>query len=137
MSEVILQVLAELEQEHGEVREALSALGGFAKGGDEERLRSALPGWAGILCAGLDEHSRKEDTVAFPPVAEAVGSGIIATFVSEHVEILAARDRLYAAHGDADLLTECLDLASLLESHMDREESILFPSIRNVLEAGD
>jgi iron-sulfur cluster repair protein YtfE (RIC family) len=53
------------------------------------------------------------------------------------VEILAARDRLYAAHGDADLLTECLDLASLLESHMDREESILFPSIRDVLEAGD
>ncbi len=127
----LLQLIDDLEREHDDVRGALGALGDLAEGGDVAGLAAALPSVAPVLVAGLDAHSGAEDETLFPAVAEQLGEGVVAAFVAEHAEILAVRDELY--RGGDGAAAVCLQLRALLESHMDREELVLFPSVRELL----
>ncbi len=132
MSSELVQLIDRLEQEHAAVREALGALGALAEAGDAAELRSALPARAAVLGAGLDDHSLTEDATLFPAIADAVGPDLVGVFAAEHVEILALRDELYG--GGDDVTAPCLGLCALLESHMEREELVLFPSARDLLD---
>ncbi|MHB8244976.1 MAG: hemerythrin domain-containing protein [Acidimicrobiales bacterium] len=129
MSTAILQLVDELETEHRDVRASLSALAALAEASDDAGLLTALSNCAAVLGIGLDEHTEREDGTLFPFVAEAIGHGVVDVFVGEHVRILALRDRLYESHESGDVL----ELQSLLESHIEREEAVLFPSVRDLL----
>ena len=131
MSSDMVKLIDRLEQEHAAVREALGALGALAEAGDVTGLSSALPGRAAVLGAGLDDHSLAEDATLFPAIADGVGPDLVGVFAAEHAEILALRDELY--RGDGGEIAACLGLRALLESHMDREERMLFPSARDLL----
>lgn len=135
MPNALLELIDQLEREHLAVREVLGLLGQLAEAGDGTGLRAALPGCTATLVEGLDEHSSAEDATLFPAVAEALGSGLVAVFATEHAQILALRDELYGGGDDRAILAACLELRSLLESHMDREEGALFPSARDVLDS--
>jgi hemerythrin-like domain-containing protein len=127
----LLRLIDQLEREHAEVRAALGALGVLAEAEDAAGIAAALPGMAAVLAAGLDAHSGAEDETLFPAVADEIGEGVIEAFAAEHAEILALRDELYRG-GDGAPAT-CQGLRALLESHMDREELVLFPSVRELL----
>ncbi|MDA8072708.1 MAG: hemerythrin domain-containing protein [Actinomycetota bacterium] len=133
MTQVLLALIDRLEGEHREVRAALAVLGDLGDAGDAAGLRAALPGYASVLGPGLDEHSRAEDSTLFPAVHEVVGRGVVEAFTVEHGEILAWRDALYEARADVERLSAVLELRELLESHLQREEALLFPSIRDAL----
>ncbi len=94
--------------------------------------------YAGMLGQPLDSHIVQEDTVLFPAFAQATGDdGLPAQFSEEHREILALRDDLLAAHREgaaiADLAAIAAQFADLLNSHMTREDEVLFPSARHAL----
>lgn len=132
MAPDLVQLIERFEQEHTAVREALGLLAGLAEAGEAAGLRQALPGRAAVLRAGLDEHSRAEDELLFPALAAVVGPELVGVFAAEHTEILSLRDELY--RGDGDGTAPCLALCALLESHMEREELMLFSSARELLE---
>ncbi len=132
MSSDMVKLIDRLEEEHAAVREALGALGPLAEAGDVTGLRSVLPARAAVLGAGLDDHSLTEDATLFPAIADAVGPDLVGVFAAEHAEIRALRDELY--RGDGGDTAACLGLCALLESHMEREELVLFPSARELLD---
>ncbi len=131
MAADLVQLIERLEQEHRAVREALGPLAGLAETGEAAGLSAALPKRAAVLVAGLDEHSTAEDEILFPAIAAVAGPELVGVFAAEHTEILALRDELYRPGGDGP--AACLRLWALLESHMDREELMLFPSARELL----
>ena len=131
MSRELLDYIDRLEREHVEVRQALGALQPLAQANDSAALFAALPKWEDVLVKGLNDHSSLEDDVVFPQLADYLGSDLVAAFIGDHIDILAARDVLYAA-GESSV-NACLELNDLLGSHLSREEEILFPSARNAM----
>jgi len=65
-----------------------------------------------------------------------LGEGMVSLFVEEHVRIRALRDQVYErmGQGRADF-NECAELCDLLTDHMTREDQMLFPSARDVLDS--
>ncbi len=102
-----------------------------------ESLKASLERVAPLIGLPLDEHIANEDRELFPAYAAAGGdAGVLAFFTEEHAEILALRNRLMAAVEDDDIeavrsLAE--QLADALSSHMNREEEMLFPAMRDLL----
>lgn len=102
-----------------------------------EALKAAFRQVATELGLPLDEHIVNEDHELFPAYASAGGDPeVLAHFSQEHREILSLRNRLVEAiEDDADIsevrsLIE--ELTELLTSHMNREDQMLFPDMRDV-----
>jgi iron-sulfur cluster repair protein YtfE (RIC family) len=105
-----------------------------------EALRAAFDQVARKLGLPLDEHIANEDRELFPAYAAAGGdTGVLAHFSEEHREILSLRNRLVAAIDVNDDISEVRSLVEqltdLLSSHMNREDEMLFPDMRNTLSA--
>ncbi|TAN22391.1 MAG: hemerythrin domain-containing protein [Actinomycetota bacterium] len=130
----LIALIGKFESEHVEVREALAKIDAGVAARDEAAVRSALADSNTVLVSGLDEHSSAEDDVLFPGVASLLGQGMLDVFVEEHVRILALRNQIYASmeKGVPDY-EGCSDFSELLSSHIDREDSMLFPAARGML----
>lgn len=101
-------------------------------------LRDLVAQKAGTLGQALDSHIVQEDNVLFPAFANETGDeGLVGQFTEEHREILSLRDDLVSAHRDnaniGKLSAIAAQFADLLNSHMSKEDEILFPSARNTL----
>ena len=130
----LLALIGTLENEHVDVREALGRINLAIGANDPAALLDALLAGEAVLGSGLDAHSLSEDDDLFPPLADAMGDGLLGVFVEEHVRIRSLRDRIYAAkdRGQADF-NGSEEFSQLLTDHIDREDAVLFPSARGVL----
>lgn len=103
-----------------------------------EALKAAFDQVAGKLGLPLDEHIANEEHGLFPAYASAGGdAGVLARFSEEHREILSLRNQLAAAIEDDADISELRSLVEqitdLLSSHMNREDRMLFPDMRDIL----
>lgn len=93
---------------------------------------------AGMLGQPLDSHIVQEDTVLFPAFAQETGDeGLPGQFTEEHRELLALRDEMLALQREGAPVEKLANIAAqfadLLNSHMTREDQVLFPSARHAL----
>jgi hemerythrin-like domain-containing protein len=134
MNNELILLIDRLESEHVEVRYALDMLGSAIDQEDDVALRAALLGGIDALGTGLDVHSKAEDEVLFPEIAEMIGEEMVNAFAEEHVRIIALRDQAYERMGQgvADF-DGCAELRELLGNHTEREDQVLFPAARGVL----
>jgi len=135
MTTSLLLLIDQLESEHVDVLHAVAMLRPSIETHDEVALKGALAAGGEALGAALTKHSEVEDQDLFPRIAEMIGEGMVSHFVEEHVRIRALRDRVYErmGQGAADF-DGCAELCDLLADHMDREDQVLFPTARGVLD---
>jgi iron-sulfur cluster repair protein YtfE (RIC family) len=126
--------------------------------------RPVLQGTARMIETELLAHARREDDALFPAIERALSEDVLTGQMrQEHRDIHAEADRfratlrqlnevehpaivaggarlgeLAAAGGRADVLRETgAELIRLLDEHFRKEEEILFPLAREVLDASD
>ncbi len=133
----ITPLIDKLATEHADMLPCTAHLAELAAARSPE-IRAALDRCWPVLTGALDAHIDAEDEVLFPAVAQAVGDeGVTALFREEHREIRALRSALGTARqegGDLERLSAAaLRVADLLNTHMTREDAMLFPSARNAL----
>jgi hemerythrin-like domain-containing protein len=135
MTKSLLLLIDRLESEHVEVLDAVATLSPAVEAKDQVALTGALAAGAGTLGTTLTRHSEVEDEDLFPRIAAMIGEGMVSLFVEEHVRIRALRDQVYERMGQgvADF-DGCAELCDLLADHMEREDKVLFPAARNVLD---
>lgn len=126
-----------LSAEHRALLPELSRLAQEATASPQS-LKAALERVAPLIGSPLDEHIANEDRELFPAYAACGGDvGILAFFTEEHAEILTLRNRLVMAVEDGNDIDELRflaeQLADTLSSHMNREEEMLFPAMRDLL----
>jgi iron-sulfur cluster repair protein YtfE (RIC family) len=136
-----------LLDEHADLRARLEplrrAVRDLPAGGpvDVAAALRALRDGARILTTDLIAHARREDEAFFPAVEEAMGGAFGPTSVmrQEHVSIHDGADRfrgLVEGNADAGALRETgAALLGLIDDHFAKEEQVLFPLSRNVLDA--
>ncbi len=108
-----------------------------AEAQDATALFDELATGRAALTQELDEHIRLEEDVAFSLIEQSVGEEIVTPFRSEHTEIRSLRDEVLSrADAGVASFNLCLQLCDLIQSHMQREDMMLFPSARDVLETG-
>ena len=127
-----MDALTTLLDEHQALRPFLDRLRAAAETGSEAEIALAAAAAERALCQDLDGHINLEDHEFFPEIAALLHSSIVEPFVEDHRAIEQARDALYLqrAQGD-DLRRQCTTLCTLLESHLLREEEMLFPMYRS------
>jgi hemerythrin-like domain-containing protein len=135
MTKSLLLLIDRLESEHVEVLDAVAMLRPAVEAKDQVALKGALAAGAETLGTTLTRHSEVEDEDLFPRIAAMIGEGMVSLFVEEHVRIRALRDQVYERMGQgvADF-GGCAQLCDLLADHMEREDKVLFPAARNVLD---
>jgi hemerythrin-like domain-containing protein len=134
MTSSLIVLIDRLQSEHGGVLDAVALVRAAVEERDDVTLKGALAAGADELGTPLTVHSETEDNDLFPQLAELIGEGLVGVFVEEHVRIRALRDQVYErmGRGEADF-DGCAELCDLLDSHMDREDQVLFPAARGVL----
>jgi iron-sulfur cluster repair protein YtfE (RIC family) len=128
-----------------------------------ERARPALDAVGRMMATQLLTHARKEDDALFPAVEEVLGAGAGPTSVmrEEHREIHAEAARFHATlrelnevehpaivaggatlrrltadgAGAAELARTAAEILRLLDQHFEKEEQVLFPMCRELLDA--
>lgn len=138
------------------------ALGGAGAARDEDATRDALRDGARILTTELIAHAKREDDVFFPAVEDVMGGAFGPTRVmrSEHAQIHSGaneffatlqelhevqhpaivdggaqlRDLVETSADPAELRTLGAQLLALIDDHFAKEEQILFPMSRNLLD---
>ena len=135
MTNSLLLLIDQLESEHVEVLDAVAMLRPAIEIKDDVALKGALAAGGETLGAALTKHSEVEDEDLFPRIAAMIGEGMVSLFVEEHVRIRALRDQVYEhmEQGRADFVG-CAELCDLLADHMEREDKVLFPAARGVLD---
>jgi len=135
MTDNLLLLIDRLESEHVEVLHAAAMVRAAIELHDEVALKGALAAGEEALGAALTTHSEVEDEELFPRIAAMIGEGMVGHFIEEHVRIRALRDQVYErmGQGGADF-DGCAELCDLLADHMEREDQVLFPAARGVLE---
>ena len=114
-----ISVIGRFTEEHESIVNAVGALRRVAMSGDVEGTRRA----AEALAALLDPHTLAEETSLFTELrTDPVFGAHVDLLCREHDEIAAALARVVEGDlGGAD------GLATLLRSHIDKEENGLFP----------
>ena len=130
-----INVLAKLSEEHDTLLPLIVEIQAAAEAGDETALFDELISDRAALTQELDAHITLEEDVAFSLIAQAVGEEIITPFRTEHTEIRTLRDEVLS-QADAGIapFNLCLQLCDLIQAHMQREDMMLFPSARDVLD---
>ena len=128
-------VLARLSDEHDTLLPLIVAIQAAAEAQDETALIAELTAGRAALTQELDAHIALEEEVAFSLIGQAIGEEMITPFRAEHTEIRALRDNILA-QADAGVASFdlCLQLCDLIQSHMQREDMMLFPSAREALD---
>ena len=134
MTNELVRLIDRLEGEHVGVLDAVALIRSAVEERDDVALKGALAAGADELGTPLTVHSQTEDDDLFPQLAEMIGEGLVSVFVEEHVRIRALRDQVYERMGQGEADFEgCAELCDLLESHMERENQVLFPAARGLL----
>lgn len=131
-----MDLLTQLSDEHSDLLVHITALQTAASQRDPEALVVSLATARPALTAALDEHIALEEERVFPAVAATIGEGLVDPFVTEHREIRALRDDVFA-QADAGAISPslCLHLCELILEHQQREDLMLFPSARTALDS--
>ena len=96
-------------------------------------LAKLLAGRA-ALTEELDAHIAFEEDVAFSIIEQAIGEEIVSPFRTEHTEIRELRDAVLAqADSGSAPFDLCLQLCDVIQAHMQREDSMLFPSAQDAM----
>jgi len=128
-------VLTRLSDEHDSLLPIIVEIQEAAETQDATALFAELVTGRAALTQELDAHITLEEDVAFSLIGDAVGEEIIAPFRTEHTEIRALRDEvLYQVDSGIAPFNLCLQLCDLILAHMQREDMMLFPSAREVLD---
>ncbi len=130
-------VLSRLSGEHDTLLPIIVEIQAAAEARDAVALFDELTASRAALTQELDEHIMLEEEVAFSLIKQSVGEGIVAPFRSEHAEIRILRDEVLS-QADAGVapFDLCIQLCDLIQSHMQREDIMLFPTARNAQETG-
>ncbi len=132
-----INVLDRLSAEHDNLLPLIAEMQAAAEAQDATALFDELATGRVALTQELDEHIRLEEDVAFSRIEQSVGEEIVTPFRSEHIEIRSLRDEILSqADAGVASFNLCLQLCDLIQSHMQREDMMLFPSVRDVLETG-
>lgn len=135
MTNELVLLIDRLESEHVEVLQAVAMLRPAIEAHDDVALTDALAAGEEVLGKALTIHSEVEDDDLFPRIAPMIGEGMVSLFVEEHVRIRALRDQVYERMGGGGADFEgCAELCDLLADHMEREDNVLFPAARSVLD---
>jgi len=128
-------VLARLSEEHDTLLPIIVEIQAAAEAQDETALYDELVSGRSALTQELDAHIILEEDVAFSLIGQAVGEEIVTPFRTEHTEIRALRDEvLCQADSGVAPFNLCLQLCDLIQTHMQREDMMLFPSAREALD---
>jgi iron-sulfur cluster repair protein YtfE (RIC family) len=128
-------VLTRLSDEHDTLLPIIVEIQAAAEVQDKAVLIAKLVAGRAALTGELDEHITLEEDVAFPIIGQAVGEEIVTPFRTEHTEIRGLRDAILAqADSGSAPFNLCLQLCDLIQSHMQREDMMLFPSARDALD---
>lgn len=129
-------VLTRLSDEHDTLLPLIVEIQAAAEAQDKDILITKLIHGREALTNELDAHIALEEDVAFCIIGQAIGEEIVTPFRTEHTEIRTLRDEVLAqaVSGDAPF-NLCLQLCDLIQSHMQREDMMLFPSARDALDA--
>ena len=127
-------VLTRLSDEHDTLLPLIVEIQAAAEAQDKTALLAKLVTGRAALTHELDAHIALEEDVAFSIIGQAIGEGIITPFRIDHTEIRALRDEVLAQADSGDApFNLCLQLCDLIQSHMQREDMMLFPSARDAL----
>jgi hemerythrin-like domain-containing protein len=158
--ERLLQEHVRIMRQVSDLRRAVKTLGERGEGALTE-LRPALQGTVRMIETELLAHARREDDALFPAIERALDVAEMTGQMrqehrdihaeadrfrttlrelneTEHPAIVASQERLgaLAATGGAESLrTTAAELIRLLDDHFRKEEEVLFPMARGVLEA--
>lgn len=121
-----------LESEHRAIDEGLLA---FVEGGSGDRDgRQALA----AAMAALRRHIYLEEELLFPPLREAGLAMPVFVMVREHAQMWRLLDDIDKApagpEGDAAVSALARELMPVLDAHNPKEEQILYPQVKGVLD---
>ena len=129
-------VLTRLSNEHDTLLPLIVEIQAAAEVQEKDILITKLINGRTALTNELDAHIALEEDVAFYIIGQAIGEEIVTPFRTEHTEIRALRDEVLAQADSGDApFSLCLHLCDLIQSHMQREDMMLFPSARDALDA--
>ena len=127
-------VIFRLSNEHETLLPLIAELQAAAEAKDTAALLDELTSSRTALTQELDAHITLEEDVAFSLIEQSVGDGIVTPFRTEHTEIRMLRDEVLSqANAGVASFDLCMQLCDLIQSHMQREDMMLFPSVRDVL----
>jgi hemerythrin HHE cation binding domain-containing protein len=125
-----MDVLTRLSREHADLRIHIERIASAAEARDALALATNLDAARAALTSELDSHITVEETEAFA----AMGEDLVAPFYAEHMEIRALRDAVFAQLKQGETpYGLSLDLCELVLAHQQREDLMLFPSVREAL----
>ena len=129
-------ILTRLSDEHDTLLPLIVEIQAAAEAQDETALFAELEAGRAALTNELDTHIALEEDVAFNIIGQAIGEEIVIPFRTEHTEIQALRNEVLSkADAGVAPFNLCLQLCDLIQAHMQREDMMLFPSVRDALDA--
>lgn len=130
-----MDVLARLSSEHDTLLPLMADIQSAAESGDNTTLVEKLKAGRAELTSELDAHIALEEDTLFVSIEEVAGEEFVALFRAEHAEIRGLRDKVLTGADAGDVSVDlCLRLCDLILAHMQREDAMLFPSARTMLE---
>ncbi len=127
-------VFTKLSEEHETLLPLILDIQLATETADIPALVEKLAAGCQALTTELDAHIVLEDDVAFATVEEALGKEVVLPFRLEHDEIRALRDKLIAGVDSGSVSVDlCLQFCDLIQAHMQREDTMLFPSALTAL----
>ena len=145
-----MDFIAQLTAEHQDYAAKLSLLAEVIEGirvnGRGDYFMSALDDLLSVFTVELDYHARREEDILFPRLLQRVPESPIPVMLLEHQTIRAhsaAFERGYKAWRAGqdevfeDWATSALDLRGAFSTHMQKENLILFPMARRVLQPAE
>ena len=129
-------ILSRLTEEHDTLLPIIVELQAAAEAQDSVALFDELITGRAALTQELDAHITLEEDIAFSLIEQSVGEEIVTPFRTEHTEIRSLRDEVLS-QSDAGVapFNLCLQLCDLIQAHMQREDTMLFPSAREALDS--
>jgi hemerythrin-like domain-containing protein len=135
MRKMNTNVLSRLSEEHDTLLPIIVEIQAAAETQDETALFAELITGRAALTQELDAHITLEEDVAFSLIGQAIGEENVTPFRTEHTEIRALRDEVLSqAEAGIAPFNLCLQLCDLIQTHMQREDMMLFPSARDALD---
>ena len=129
-------VLSRLSDEHDTLLPIIVEIQAAAEAQDASALFDEIAAGRTALTQELDAHIALEEDVAFSFIEQSVEAGIVAPFRTEHTEIRMLRDEVLSqVDSGVAPFNLCLQLCDLIQTHMQREDMMLFPSAKEALQA--
>lgn len=126
-----MDIITQLSHEHAALRDYLEQIELAAESQSAADLSRHLEAAHDALTQELDAHIAVEEAEVFAAAAGTLGDDLVATFYDEHIAIQALRDEIYRriAQGQPPF-AQSLHLCELVLAHQQREDVMLFPSVR-------